>query len=61
MFFLRADVFFLNYFAGPAAVGVYSVATNLAEKLWLLSNPVSTAVYSQITGAERTMRSGSPR
>ncbi|MDP2234589.1 MAG: oligosaccharide flippase family protein [Actinomycetota bacterium] len=53
MFFLRADVFFLNYFAGPAAVGVYSVATNLAEKLWMLSNPVSTAVYSLITGAER--------
>jgi O-antigen/teichoic acid export membrane protein len=53
MFFLRADVFFLNYFAGPAAVGVYSVATNLAEKLWLLSNPVSSAVYSKITGAER--------
>jgi len=53
MFFLRADVFFLNYFAGAAAVGVYSVATNLAEKLWLFSNPVSTAVYSKITGAER--------
>lgn len=53
MFFLRADVFFLNYFAGPSAVGVYSVATNLAEKLWLLSNPVSSAVYRQITGAER--------
>ena len=53
MFFLRADVFFLNFFAGPAAVGVYSVATNLAEKLWLLSNPVSTAVYRQITGAQR--------
>lgn len=53
MFFLRADVFFLNYFAGPAAVGVYSVATNLAEKLWMLSSPVSTAVYGLITGAER--------
>ncbi len=53
MFFLRADVFFLNYYAGPAAVGVYSVATSLAEKLWLLSNPVSSAVYSRITGAER--------
>jgi len=53
MFFLRADVFFLNYYAGPAAVGVYSVATNLAEKLWLLSSPVASAVYSAITGAER--------
>ena len=53
MFFLRADVFFLNYYAGPSAVGVYSVATNLAEKLWLLSNPVASAVYSSITGAER--------
>lgn len=53
MFFLRADVFFLNYYAGPSAVGIYSVATNLAEKLWLLSNPVASAVYSSITGAER--------
>lgn len=54
MFFLRADVFFLNFFAGPSAVGIYSVATSLAEKLWLLSGPVATAVYAQITGAERT-------
>ncbi|MDZ4168040.1 MAG: oligosaccharide flippase family protein [Coriobacteriia bacterium] len=53
MFFLRADVFFLNYYAGPSAVGVYSVATNLAEKLWLLSSPVASAVFSSITGAER--------
>lgn len=53
MFSLRADVFFLNLFAGPAAVGVYSVATNLAEKIWLLCNPVNAAVYSQIAGEEK--------
>lgn len=54
MFFLRADVFFLNYFAGASVVGVYSVATNLAEKLWMLSNPVSTAVYRRITSASQS-------
>lgn len=53
MFSLRADVFFLNLFAGPAVVGVYSVATNLAEKIWLLSAPLSSAVYSLIAGSER--------
>ncbi|MCL4554083.1 MAG: oligosaccharide flippase family protein [Actinobacteria bacterium] len=53
MFFLRADVFFLNYFAGPSVVGIYSVATSIAEKLWMLSNPVATAVFRNITSSER--------
>jgi len=53
MFSLRADVLFLNLFAGPAVVGVYSVATNLAEKIWLLSTPVGSAVYSQIAGSSK--------
>lgn len=54
MFFLRGDVFFLNYFAGASVVGVYSVATSLAEKLWMLSNPISTAVYRRITGSSQS-------
>lgn len=54
MFSLRADVFFLNYFAGVSAVGVYSVATNLAEKLWMLSSPVSTAVARRIASANQS-------
>ncbi len=54
MFTLRADLFLLNFFMGPAVVGVYSVATNLAEKIWLLTGPVNGAVFSSIAGAERT-------
>lgn len=54
MFSLRADVFFLNYFAGPAAVGIYSVATSLADKLPLLTDPVGRAAYSEIAGAEKS-------
>jgi O-antigen/teichoic acid export membrane protein len=50
---LRADVVLLNLFAGPAAVGHYSLAGNLAEKLWLLDASVGRAVLPRVIAAGR--------
>lgn len=51
-FWLRADVFFLNYLGGPAQVGVYSVSTNLAEKIWLLDESIGAAVFSEVVSRD---------
>jgi O-antigen/teichoic acid export membrane protein len=53
LFFMRADVFFLNALVGTAAVGIYSTGTNIAEKLLILSGSISHAAYSQFTSGER--------
>jgi O-antigen/teichoic acid export membrane protein len=50
---LRADVVILNWFAGPRAVGWYSLAGGLAEKLWLLDSSVGRAVLPRVIGADR--------
>ena len=55
----RADMFIINLFLGPAAVGVYVVGNRLAEKLWLLSGAVSTIILpklSELKGDEDTRR-----
>ena len=41
----RLDVFILNSFLGPAAVGVYGVSVALAELLWYLPNSVSFVIF----------------
>lgn len=45
----RADMFLLGYFLGPAAVGIYAVAVNLTEKLWLFSGAVSTVLLPRLS------------
>lgn len=45
----RLDSFFVNGFAGASAVGVYAVATRLAELLWLLPRAVATVVMARAT------------
>jgi O-antigen/teichoic acid export membrane protein len=44
----KADVFLANLFLGPAAVGVYVIAVALAEKLWLMSQAVSTVLLPRL-------------
>jgi len=44
----KADMFLANLFLGPAAVGIYVVAVALAEKLWLISQAVSTVLLPRL-------------
>ncbi|MCK9549671.1 oligosaccharide flippase family protein [Aquamicrobium sp.] len=44
----RADLFLVNFFLGPFAAGLYVVAMQFAEKLWLLSQAVSTVFLPKI-------------
>jgi len=47
-FWLRADVYILNLFHGPVATGYYTLATNLAEKVWVLEGSVMQAVLPNL-------------
>jgi O-antigen/teichoic acid export membrane protein len=45
----RADVFLLNVLLAPAAVGVYVVAVQIGERLWVLSAAVSTVLLPRLS------------
>ncbi|MCI0438792.1 MAG: polysaccharide biosynthesis C-terminal domain-containing protein, partial [Chloroflexi bacterium] len=44
----RLDLFLVNVFVSPVAVGFYAVATEVVERLWLLSGAASTVLYPRI-------------
>ena len=41
----RLDMFILNYFLGPANVGIYVVSVKFAELLWYLPNAVGFVIF----------------
>lgn len=48
----RVDTILLNYFLAPAATGIYVVAVQIAEQLWMLSNAVSTVLLPRLSELE---------
>lgn len=44
----RADIYFVNLFLSPAATGIYIVAVQLAERLWILSQSISTVLLPHL-------------
>jgi O-antigen/teichoic acid export membrane protein len=45
----RIDIFLVNFLANTATVGIYFIAVQIAEKLWLLSQAVNTAVFPHLS------------
>jgi O-antigen/teichoic acid export membrane protein len=45
----RIDMFLLNAFLSPIAVGIYAVAVQIAERMWILSQAVSTVLFPSIS------------
>lgn len=41
----RLDLFIVNYFLGPASVGIYSVSVAVTELLWYLPNAVGFVIF----------------
>ncbi len=44
----RVDMFLVNGFLGPAAVGMYAVGVGLVEKLWMISQAASTVLFPRV-------------
>ncbi len=44
----RSDVFFLAFYLTPAAVGFYSIATGVAEQLFMISGTIASVLFFQV-------------
>ena len=47
----RVAYFLILYFAGISDVGIYSTAIAIAESIWVVSNSISTVLYSKVINA----------
>jgi O-antigen/teichoic acid export membrane protein len=55
----KIDLFLVNFFLGPVSTGIYAVAVQFAERLWLISQAVSTVLLpklSELSSAEEKRR-----
>ncbi len=44
----RIDMFLVNSYLNPRAVGFYSIGVGLVEKLWLVSHAASTVIFPKV-------------
>ena len=63
---LRSDVFLVKYFLDSTQLGFYSVGTNIAEKIWILPEALSMALFAhaareQGQGVQNSKRSMTPQ
>ena len=49
----RADIFIISMFLNPAAVGIYSVSVNIAERLWIVSQAISSVLFPAISSIDK--------
>ncbi|MBY6030856.1 oligosaccharide flippase family protein [Halomonas sp. DP8Y7-1] len=49
----KSDVFLVNFIVGPVGAGVYVVAVQFAERLWILSTAVSTVLLPRLSELSR--------
>ena len=54
MFNYRLDVLFIAYFLSPREVGLYALATMMAESLWQIANSAQTALFPRIASSQDT-------
>jgi O-antigen/teichoic acid export membrane protein len=48
----RLDVFFVSFFAGAAAVGLYTLAVTLGQAIWLFSNAAAMVLLPRIASLQ---------
>ncbi|MGH7596074.1 MAG: flippase [bacterium] len=48
----RLDVFFVSFFAGAAAVGLYTLSVTLAQTIWLFSNAAAMVLLPRIASLQ---------
>ena len=58
----RLDMFIVNFFLGPAGVGIYAVSVRLAELLWYLPNAVGFVIFPKAAASKpEEMNAFTPR
>lgn len=58
----RIDMFLVNIFLNPLAVGFYSIAVGLAEKTWLISQSAGTVLFPRVSSGtnEKNLKEFTP-
>lgn len=46
---IRIDIFLINIFINPLAVGLYSVSAAMTQKLWLITNSIATVLFPRVS------------
>jgi len=54
--YLRLDIFLIGALMSPLAVGYYSVAVGIAEKLWLIPQSASTVLFPKVASEKDEKR-----
>lgn len=49
---LRADKYLLNFLAGNSALGIYDIAVQMSERVWMISRSVSTVLFPQVASMQ---------
>lgn len=52
----KADLFLISFFMNPFFVGIYSLAVNISEKIWMVSSSIGSVVYPKMTNVETQER-----
>jgi O-antigen/teichoic acid export membrane protein len=52
----RVDMFLINWFLNPTAVGLYAVGVGLVEKLWMISQAASTVLFPRVAAETEEQR-----
>ena len=45
----RIDLFIIAYFLNDVAVGLYSIAVSIAERIWIVSQSVSSVLFARVS------------
>lgn len=48
----RLDIFIMGYFLSPAAVGIYTVAVNVGERITMVSTAISSVLFPKIASED---------
>jgi O-antigen/teichoic acid export membrane protein len=51
----RLDFWFVDAYSGKAALGVYSLASQLAQLIWIVPTAMGSVLYSYAAGADREL------
>jgi O-antigen/teichoic acid export membrane protein len=49
----RVDVFILGLLKGPADAGIYTIAVQIADALWVVSSAIGVAIYARVGQLQR--------
>ena len=50
----RADIFLINFFLNPSLAGVYFIAVQISEKIWIFSHSASSVLFPRFAKIKNT-------